>query len=61
MTVKELIEILKEYNQDATLTVGDNFDNGISVSYSGSDGGTKENCTYVCFGPKNKNEEKDKE
>ena len=42
MKVKELIEELKKYNQEAVLTVGDNFYNGISIGYAGSDGSTKE-------------------
>ena len=50
MKVKELVEELKKYNQDAELTVGDNFDNGISISYGvGAEGETKENCKFVCF------------
>lgn len=49
MKVKELIEKLKKYNPEAELTVGDNFYNGISISYGYSDGCTEENCEYVCF------------
>ena len=49
MKVKELIEKLKKCNPEAELTVGDNFNNGISISYGYSDGCTEENCEYVCF------------
>lgn len=49
MKVKELIEKLKKCNPEAELTVGDNFYNGISISYGYSDGCTEENCEYVCF------------
>lgn len=56
MKVKELIEELKKYNQEAVLTVGDNFDNGISIGYAGSDGSTKETCDFVCFDSQNSSE-----
>ena len=50
MKVKELIEKLKEYNQEAELTVGDKFYNGISISFGGGgEGETKQNCSFVCF------------
>ena len=47
--VKELIEFLSTCNPEAIVTVGDNFNNGISVSFGCSEGCTKENCEYVCF------------
>lgn len=53
MKVKELIEELKDYNPEATLTVGDNFDNGIHISYSCDDGGTKSDALFVCFDKEN--------
>lgn len=55
MKVKELIEELKNYNPEATLTVGDNFDNGIHISYScgDGDGGTKSDALFVCFDKEN--------
>lgn len=53
MKVKELIEELKNYNTEATLTVGDNFYNGIHISYSGGDGGTKSDALFVCFDEEN--------
>ena len=56
MKVKELIEELKKYNQEAVLTVGDNFDNGISIGYAGSDGSTEETCDFVCFDSQNNSE-----
>ena len=49
MKVKELIEELKNYNPEAILTVGDNLYNGIQISYSGEDGGTKSTASFVCF------------
>ena len=49
MKVKELIEELKEFNPEAELTVGDNFYNGISISWGFSENGKKNNCEYVCF------------
>ena len=56
MKVKELIEELKKYNQEAVLTVGDNFDNGIDIGYAGSDGCTEETCDFVCFDAQNNTE-----
>lgn len=56
MKVKELIEELKKYNQEAILTVGDNFDNGIGIGYAGSDGSTEETCDFVCFDAQNNTE-----
>ena len=53
MKVKELIEELKNYNPEATLTVGDNFDNGLHISYSGGDGGTKSDALFVCLDKEN--------
>ena len=56
MKVKELVEKLKKYNQEAILTVGDNFDNGIDIGYAGSDGCTEETCDFVCFDAQNNTE-----
>ena len=53
MKVKEIIEFLKEYNPEAEITVGDNFDNGISISYAGGDACTKADCSFVCFEKRN--------
>ncbi len=53
MKVKELIKELKNYNPEATLTVGDNFDNGFHISYSSGDGGTKSDALFVCFDKEN--------
>ncbi len=53
MKVKELIEELKNYNPEAILTVGDNFYNGIHISYSSGDGGTKSDALFVCFDKEN--------
>ena len=56
MKVKELIEELKKYNQEAILTVDDNFYNDISIGYAGSDGCTEETCDFVCFDSQNNSE-----
>lgn len=53
MKVKELIEELKNYNPEAILTVGDSFYNGIYISYSSGDGGTKSDALFVCFDKEN--------
>lgn len=55
MKVKNLIEYLKEFNPEAELTVGDNFYNGISISWGCSEGCEKHNCKYVCFNAENVN------
>ena len=53
MRVKELIEELKNYNPEAILTVGDNFYNGIQISYGCNEGGTKSDALFVCFDEEN--------
>lgn len=54
MTVRELIDELKKFNQDAHVSIGDNFDNELDISWGGSDGCTKENCEEVSFDVKGK-------
>lgn len=54
MKVKELINILKEFNQEAVVFVGDNIDNEPDISWGGSEGCTKENCEDVGFNIKGK-------
>ena len=49
MTVKELIEELKTYNQNAHVSIGDNFDNELEICFGGADGCTKETCSEVSF------------
>ena len=50
MKVKDLIEKLKEYNENAEIEViVDNYPAKFSLCYGGSDGGTKENCDTVDF------------
>ena len=49
MKVKELIEKLKDFNPEAELTVGDNFYNGISISWGYGENCEKHKCKYVCF------------
>lgn len=56
MTVKKLIEELSYYNPNAIFTVGDNLNNGISITISGGDGCTKLDCDFVCFDKSNKQE-----
>ena len=42
MKVKELIEILKEFNQEAIVFIGDNIDNALEISWGGAEDCTKE-------------------
>ena len=55
MTVKELIEELKTYNQNAHVSIGDNFGNELEITYGTADGCTKETCDEVSFGIKQNN------
>ena len=55
MTVRELIEKLKVFNQDAIVFIGDNIDNELDISWGGSEGCTKEDCEDVGFNIKGKN------
>ena len=58
MKVKELIEILKEFNQEAIVFIGDNIDNELDItdiSWGGADGCTEEDCEDVGFNIKGKN------
>ena len=55
MTVKELIEELKVFNQDAIVFIGDNIDNELDISWGGAEGCTKEDCEDVGFNIKGKN------
>ena len=55
MTVRELIEELKAFNQDAIVFIGDNIDNELDISWGGSEGCTKEDCEDVGFNIKGKN------
>lgn len=56
LTVKEFIEKLKEFNQEAIVFTGDNLDNGIDISWRGPDNCDKKNCTCVCLEPSRKNQ-----
>lgn len=49
MTVRELIEELKEFNQDAIVYIGDNIDNQLEITWGGSDGCTEATCEDVGF------------
>jgi hypothetical protein len=52
MKVRDLIEKLKQYNQDAEVFVISNFKHiGFTLTYSGSDGVEKENCETVSIYP----------
>lgn len=55
MTVRELIEELKAFNQDAIVFIGDNIDNELYISWGGAEGCTKEDCEDVGFNIKGKN------
>ena len=55
MKVKELIEILKGFNQEAIVYIGDNIGNELDISWGGSEGCTKEDCEDVGFSIKGKN------
>ena len=55
MTVRELIEELKTFNQDAIVFIGDNIDNELDISWGGAEGCTKEDCEDVDFNIKGKN------
>ena len=43
-TVTDLIDALKDVNPKATVCIGDNFYNRVSLGYGGADGCTKKNC-----------------
>ena len=50
MKVRDLIEKLKEYNQDAEVqTVVDNYPQQFTIMYGSSDGCLKHNCDHVSF------------
>ena len=55
MTVRELIEELKTFNQDAIVFIGDNIGNELDISWGGAEGCTKEDCEDVGFNIKGKN------
>ena len=48
-TVKDLITALLDYNQDATVCIGNNFDNRVALGWSGGDGCKKKDCQYLCL------------
>lgn len=48
-TVRDLNKALEEFNQDAIVTIGDNFNNRLELGWGFSDGCTKKNCQYVCL------------
>lgn len=56
MTVKEFIEKLQEFNQEAIVFTGDNIDNDVDISWGGPDNCDKKNCTCVCLGPLKENQ-----
>ena len=57
-TVKDLIEALTEFNQSATVCIGDNFNNRVELGWSGNEDGscTKAGCKYVCLDIKGQEE-----
>ena len=48
-TVTDLIDALKDVNPKATVCIGDNFYNRVSLGYGGADGCTKKNCEFLCL------------
>lgn len=60
MTVAEFIWELSAFNPNAKVCIGDNFNNRVSLGWSGGDGCTRWNCEYVCLdieGQEDKEEE----
>ena len=60
-TVRDLIKELANYNPDAKVSIGDNFDNRVSLGYGFSEGCTPKTCEYVCLdimGKENKETDK---
>jgi hypothetical protein len=53
MKVRELIEFLQTCDQEAEVTSGNNFDNGIRISWGYAEGCTKEHCQFICIDPLN--------
>jgi hypothetical protein len=49
MTVEELIMELKEFNPKAHVSIGDNFDNELEISWGWFDGCSKKSCEDVNF------------
>lgn len=60
MKLGALIEQLKQFNQDAFVSIGDNYDNELEITWGYSDGCTKENCQVVNFDIKGEKDEKNK-
>lgn len=48
-TVKDLITALLDFNMDAKVCIGDNFENRVSLGWSGGEGCKKKDCQYVCL------------
>ena len=60
MTVAEFIWELSAFNPNAKVCIGDNFNNRVSLGWSGGDGCTRGNCEYLWLnieGQENKEEE----
>ena len=49
VTVKDLIKELLDFNPDAIVQIGDNFENRVALGWSGSEGCDKTNCKYLCL------------
>lgn len=50
MTVAEFIYELQKFNPYTKVCIGDNFNNRVSIGWSGADGfGSKRGCDYVCL------------
>ena len=48
-TVKDLITALLDYNQDAKVCIGNNFNNRVALGWSGGEGCKKKDCQYLCL------------
>ena len=60
MNVRELIEQLRQFNQDAVINIGNSYFNDLEITWGYNDGCTKENCEVVNFDIKGRKEERNK-
>ena len=49
VTVKDLIKELLDFNPDAIVQIGDNFENRVALGWSGGEGCAKKDCQYLCL------------
>ena len=57
VTVLDLIRELLQFNPRATVCIGDNFNNRVSLGWSGGEGCDKGHCSYVCLDEANEEKE----